>query len=140
MGALSSALTGVQDNLAYKETDDYITRTYVLPLLKDEATRSRLVEEHRKNPIGVPGKGGHYAVGHSEELARVLDKLRRAPMAGKYVIVCTKPHEEWRIGRLSGVRGDAPEILRDGPYASQDEAEHAVFLKRVDDLLAAYPG
>ena len=30
--------TGVQLNQGHTSTDDYITRTYVLPLLKDEYT------------------------------------------------------------------------------------------------------
>ena len=38
--------TGVQLNQGHTSTDDYITRKYVLPLLKDEKTRNRLIEEH----------------------------------------------------------------------------------------------
>jgi hypothetical protein len=46
--------TGVQTNQGHASTDDYITRTYVLPLLTDEATRGRLIAEHKANPIGRP--------------------------------------------------------------------------------------
>ena len=27
-------------------------------------------------------------------------------MAGKYVLVCRKPHEEWVLGQLTGKRGE----------------------------------
>ena len=38
--------TGVQLNLGHTSTDDFITRKYVLPLLKDEKMRNKLIEEH----------------------------------------------------------------------------------------------
>ena len=50
-----------------------------------------LIEEHRNNPVGKPGKAGKAGVGHSPDLITVIDKLRRAPMTGKYVRICTKP-------------------------------------------------
>ena len=34
-------------------------------------------------------------------------------MTGKYVRICTKPHEEYRIGITSGVRGEPVKILED---------------------------
>jgi branched-chain amino acid transport system permease protein len=132
--------TGVQQNLGYTQTDDFITTTYVLPLLRDNASRKRLIEEHRKNPIGVPGKNGHEAIGHSEDLARVLDKFRRRPMSGKYVIVCRHQFEEYFIGVCSGVRGESVKILEDEKFGNQNDVEHAIFLKRIDDLLAEYEG
>jgi hypothetical protein len=132
--------TGVQQNLGYTQTDDFITTTYVLPLLRDNASRKRLIEEHRKNPIGVPGKNGHEAIGHSEELARVLDKFRRRPMSGKYVIICRHQFEEYYIGVCSGVRGEPVQILEDEKFSNQDDVEHAIFLRRIDDLLAEYEG
>jgi hypothetical protein len=132
--------TGVKENLGYSLTDDFITKTYVLPLLRDEATRRKLIEEHRKNPIGTPGKSGHEAVGHSEELARVLDKFRRHPMKGKYVIVCRHQFEKYYIGVCSGARGQPVHILEKEEFSTQEDAEHAIFLKRIDDLLAEYEG
>jgi hypothetical protein len=129
--------TGVQTNQAYTSTDDFITRTHILPLLTDQATRARLIAEHRDNPIGKPGKAGKAGVQHSDELQRVIDKLRRAPMAGKYVRICVDPHKDYRIGVASGVRGQAVEILA-GSYPSEDACEHAIFVRRVTDLLAQY--
>ena len=131
--------TGVQENRGYAETDDFITRTYILPLLRDDATRKRLIEEHRQNPIGKPGKGGRAAVGHSDDLARVLDKFRRRPMQGKYVITTRHQFREYHIGVAAGVRGE-PVKIEDEIFATQEDAEHAIFLRRIDDLLAEYEG
>lgn len=129
--------TGVQENRGYTQTDDFITRTYILPLLTDPEKRRAIIEEHENNPIGQPGKGGCAAVQHSEDLARVLDKFRRHDMNGKYVRVCVKPHEDYRIGITPGVRGKPVKILPKA-YPSEDACEHAIFLKRIDDLLDEY--
>ena len=50
--------TGVQINAAHTHTDDFITKKYVLPLLRDEETRNRLIAEHKATPVGrAPHKG-----------------------------------------------------------------------------------
>jgi hypothetical protein len=130
--------TGVQLNQGYTATDDFITRTWILPLLTDKAKRAKLIEEHRNNPVGKPGKAGKPAVQHSDDLARVIDKFRRAPQAGKYVRICVVPHKEYAIGVLSGVRGKPVKVLENKTYKSEDDCEHAIFVRRVDDFLAAY--
>ena len=38
-------------------------------------------------------------------------------------------------GSLSGFRGVAPRVVDDKVYATEDEAYHGVFLRRVQDLL-----
>ena len=134
---MSAEPTGVQTNQAYASTDDFITRTHVLPLLADPASRKRLIAEHAGNPIGMPGKAGKAGIQHSDDLARVIDKLRRAPMAGKYVRICVTPHADYRIGVCSVVRGKPVKLLKD-KYPSEDSCEHAIFLKRVADLMAQY--
>ena len=129
--------TGVQLNESHKAVDDFITQKYVMPLLRDEATRSRLIAEHRANPIGTASRNGRPSIGHSEELIRVIDKLRRAPMKGKYVIIVIEDFADYRIGLLSGVRGEPVKIL-EGSFSSQDACEHGIFLKRIGDLLQKY--
>lgn len=86
-----------------------------------------LIEEFRRRPTGP----------HSDPLQRVLHYFRRASAAGKYAIVAVKPFAEYRIVALSGRRGEPPRPVGNATYASPDEAYHAVFLKRVDDLLAS---
>jgi len=130
--------TGIQDNRGHSLTDDFITRTYVLPLLTDPDSKARIIAEHKENPIGVPGKGGNAAIGHSDDLSRVLDKLRRAPMTGKMVRVCVDPHKGYIIGICSGVRGQPVELLQDETYPSEEACEHEIFIRRVENLLAEY--
>jgi hypothetical protein len=126
--------TGVQLNQGHTSTDDFITRKYVLPLLKDEKTRNRLIEEHRACPVGRAPHKGQPMVEHSKDLRTVLDKLRRQPMAGKLLTVCKRPFEDYRIGIASGVRGQPVEILEES-FSSEEACEHAIFLKRIVALL-----
>jgi hypothetical protein len=129
--------TGVQLNQGHTSTDDFITRKYVLPLLKDEKIRNRLIEEHRACPVGRAPHKGQPMVEHSKDLRTVLDKLRRQPMAGKLLTVCKRPFEDYRIGIASGVRGQPVEIL-DESFSSEEACEHAIFLKRIVALLEKY--
>ena len=66
-------------------------RERIRALITDE-----LIAEHAARPLGQ----------HSDALERVLQYFRRQPQAGKYVIVMTEPWAEFKIGVLSGVRGD----------------------------------
>ena len=131
--------TGVQLDQGHTSTDDFITEKYVLPLLRDEKMRNKLIEEHRACPVGkAPAlHKGQPGVEHSKELRTVLDKLRRQPMAGKYVTVCKKDFKDYRIGVCSGVRGQPVKILNDS-FSSEEACEHAIFLKRVLELLEKY--
>jgi hypothetical protein len=115
--------TGTQLNQAHTSVDDYNTKKYVLPLLRDEKTRNRLIEEHRACPVGRAPHNGQEKVEHSKDLIRVLDKLRRQPMAGKLLTVCKKPHEDYRIGIASGIRGQPVEILEES-FSSEEACEH----------------
>ncbi|MCE3554414.1 hypothetical protein LWC33_23525 [Pseudonocardia sp. RS11V-5] len=94
-------------------------------LLSDE-----VIAEHEANPAGP----------HSDALQRVLRQMRRAPVAGKLVIVAVRPWEEYRLAALTGVHGEAPEVLDDGPFATEEEAMHAVFLRRAAELRASAEG
>ena len=131
--------TGVQLNQGHTSTDDFITRKYVLPLLRDEKTRNRLIEEHRACPVGkAPAlHKGQPGIEHSKELRTVLDKLRRQPMVGKYITICKKDFKDYRIGVCSGVRGQPVKIL-EGSFSSEEACEHAIFLKRIVELLKNY--
>ena len=129
--------TGVQTDQGRASTDDYITRTYVLPLLRDEETRNRLIAEHKANPVAGPPKNGQPPIDHSKDLITVLDKFRRQPMEGKYITICRRLHEDYRIGICSGTRGVPVKILEDS-FSSEEATEHAIFLKRVADLLEKF--
>lgn len=95
-------------------------RERIKALVTDE-----LIAEHAAKPLGQ----------HSDALERVLQYFRRQPQAGKYIIVATKPWEEYRIGVLSGVRGQPATILDGETFASEDEAIHGIFARRVRELM-----
>lgn len=79
-----------------------------------------LAEEFRQTPIGH----------HSPALQRVLNVFRGEPMKGKYVLICTKPHKEWVLGRLSGERGRLIKLLKKKVYENIEDAEWDVFKLR----------
>ena len=76
--------------------------------------------EFRQHPLGH----------HSPELQRVLTTFRGAPMAGKYVLLCTKPYQEWKLAQLSGVRGEPPTIISSQVFTDRAAAEWEVFKRR----------
>lgn len=86
-----------------------------------------LIEEHRNAPLGP----------HSDDLARVLNYFRRGEMPDKYAILQDGPPHAWTysVMALSGEPGKPPRVVDDKTYATRDEAYHAVFLLRVNDLL-----
>ena len=95
-------------------------RERIKALITDE-----LIAEHAGKPLGQ----------HSDALARVLAYFRRQPQEGKYTIVAVEPWRDYRIGALTGVRGQAARILDDSEsYPTEEAAMHGVFLRRVRDL------
>lgn len=66
---------------------------------------------------------------HSPGLQRVLNVLRGEPLAGKYVLIEITPHRQWRLGRLTGERGRAVEVLNT-VFTDLETAEREVFQLR----------
>jgi len=85
-----------------------------------------LIEEHRQKPLGQ----------HSDALSRVLNYFRRGEVADKYAIM-RQPGEfhAYKILAFSGQRGAPPRLVDDRIYTDINEAYHAVFLLRVNDLM-----
>lgn len=104
---------------AYEDLDGKIAKEEILPRIDEE-----IIAEHHENPIGQ----------HSDDLERVLTYFRRQPLEDKYLLIETEKFEEWVIGKTTGVRGEPPEIVSQETYSSQKEADHALFLKRVEKL------
>ncbi len=125
------------DDYCFGALDDFNVRHYLLAALRDPARRAELIEEHRNRPIYRGTRPGGPPELDSPELGRLLDKLRVVPQANKHCIVETVPWTEYRIGILPGKRGEAVEVT-DETYKTRDEAEHAIFLKRLDALLDQY--
>ena len=79
-----------------------------------------LVAQFKDKPLGP----------HSPDLLRLLNRLRWEPLHGKFVLVCTRPHTEWTLGRVSAVRGEPIEILEGYVFQSRADAEWSVFKLR----------
>jgi hypothetical protein len=99
---------------------DARTRVAIRPLLT-----KKLLAEHKRNPLGD----------HSDSLKRVLNYLRRSTTLTPYVVVCTVPFREWRLARLGGERGTAPTFIEAPADDSEAKAMHALFLKRIDEVM-----
>lgn len=110
-----------KEHVVYQKLDRKILEENVKRLVTQE-----IVEEHARNPFGQ----------HSDALERILIYLRKHQlrMQGKYVIVCTQPHQKWCIGELSGVRGVPPQIYEKECFTSIKEAEHYIFLRRLKEF------
>jgi len=100
--------------------------------LRDGLKRSvtpELIAEHRAKPLGQ----------HSDALDRLLNYFRREEMPDKYAILRVGPLTacSYRVIALSGRAGHPPRVVDDKLYPTLNEAYHAVFLLRVNDLLAS---
>lgn len=116
---------------------------------KSSPEREALIKEHldctesMKGVAGfsilkceTPGDTTHLSGGVHEnpKLRRVLLRMRGESMAGKLIIVCTEVEKSWRIARLSGIRGVPPEFVDDRVFDDEQDAQHAIFLMRLDEL------
>ncbi len=113
--------TEVRDKQAlYFERFDAFVRQRLRALVTEE-----LIAAHRRKPSGP----------HGDDLERLLNYFRRAAVADKYAILAVRPFAEYCVVALSGRRGVPPRIIDEKIYATPDEAQHAVFLRRVQDLM-----
>jgi branched-chain amino acid transport system permease protein len=83
-----------------------------------------IIEEHRLSPLGQ----------HSDHLERILNYFRKQPISNKYVVYCESAFQAYRVVALSGIPGVPPRLVDDKTYPNLDEAYHAVFLRRINDL------
>lgn len=68
------------------------------------------------------------------QLNRVLLRMRALPAKNKLVVICTKVEKEWRIGRLSGIRGVPPVFVDDRIFDDEHTVQHAIFVMRLDEM------
>jgi len=82
-----------------------------------DASRRDLVEEFRRNPFGR----------HSPDLRLLLNSLRRNQAGDAYILVCTKPHAQWRLARKAPARGSPVRLVPGAVFTSPEQAEWEVF-------------
>ena len=83
-----------------------------------------LAREFRGNPNGP----------HRPDVLRLVNRILWTPVEGRVVLVCTRSHREWRLARLSGVRGQPIEILEGCAYTERGQAIWAVFKMRWESI------
>jgi hypothetical protein len=116
---------------------------------KGTPERQRLIDEYKKCMDSMKGVAGNStlvcptpgdvtdAAGGIHEdflLNRVLIRMRAQPVKGKLIVICTKVEKEWRIGRLSGIRGVPPVFATDQVYDDEQAIQFDIFLMRLDEM------
>lgn len=122
----------------------------MIPIPRDPETRDHMIAEVQASvdmmqgvtgfTVGrpeVPGSaiGIHGGIQDDVQLDKVLLRMRAQPIAafgGKLIIVCTKTDQEWRIARLTGVRGQAPTFIDDRIFTDEQQAQAEIFKIRLD--------
>lgn len=89
-----------------------------------DATDLQFASEFLANPVGY----------HSPGLQRVLNRMRGAAWAYKYVLVIEERHARWRLGKMPAKRGSAIEMVEGVIYTDLMEAERDIFRRRWRDL------
>ena len=84
-------------------------------------------EEFRGNPYGP----------HSPRLERIVCAFRGGAAKGKYVLLATKAHREWVLGRMTGERSAPLEVFEGCRFTSLVEAEWEVFKLRWREVAGA---
>ncbi len=127
----------LHQDYSFKALDDFNFHNYLLPILKDQEHRQALIAEHKARPIYRGTRAGQAPDMDSPELSRLLDKLRVAEVAGKHCIIEVVPWKQYNIGILPGSRGLKIQITEES-FETREEAEHSIFLKRLQNLLDIY--
>jgi hypothetical protein len=122
----------------------------MFPIPSKDEDRERMLAEHEAASESMRGVAGysvvrtagpgrasdpHGGVLEDWQLARVLVRMRAMEVhvhGGKYVVICTKRDKEWRIGRLTGIRGVVPEFVGDQVFHDEQEAQDEIFRLRLD--------
>jgi hypothetical protein len=126
----------------------------MIPIPQDDATRQQMLDEIQASVEdfrGVPGFsvlrterpgsaiGAHGGIQDDVRLERVLTRMRMQPtgaFGGKLIIVCTKLEQEWRIARLSGIRGVPPKFIDTRVFADEQSAQAEIFAMRLEQYPA----
>ena len=119
--ALPEEATEVRDkDQLYHRRFDKRLRDHLKTLVTPE-----VIEEHRLKPLGQ----------HSDSLERILNYFRGAGGENKYVLYEMKPGVEYKVIATTGVKGTPPRDVDDVVHTNKNDVLHAVFLKRIQDLV-----
>ena len=116
---------------------------------KGSSERERMIKEHKACIESMKGVAGCTILRcktpgdttdvsgdiHDDfQLNRTLLRMRAQPATNKLVVICTKVEKEWRIGRLSGIRGVPPVFATRKVYDNEQDPQHDIFIMRLDEF------
>ena len=84
---------------------------------KGTPERDRLIAEFTACMVSMKGVAGNASL-----------------VKNKLIVICTKVEKEWRIGRLTGIRGVPPSFVNDKFYTDEQEPQLDIFLMRLDEM------
>ncbi len=130
-----AAITSRYAEYLPQQAPEILDKSQIIGRVYEKSLRDRLrswinpdlIAEHEARPLGQ----------HSDHLERMLNYFRKAPIPDKYAVYCEVPFESYRVVALSGLPGVPPRVVDDKIYPSLEQAYHAVFLRRVNDLRAS---
>lgn len=96
-------------------TSDPQAARYVL-----DPSRTELASEFRRNIRGP----------HSEELRKLLHRMRWGAFPGRYLLLTVEPGRRWALAQMPDERGKKVKVFHDVVFESLDEAEWHVFKLR----------
>ena len=64
---------------------------------------------------------------HSEELKKLLHRMRWGAFPGRYLLVMVEPGRRWALAQMPDERGQKVKVFRDVVFESLDDAEWHVF-------------
>ena len=126
----------------------------MIPIPQDDATRARMLDQVQASVDDMRGVAGfsvlrteapgsaigaHGGIQDDVVLDKVLTRMRMQPtgaFGGKLIIVCTKLEREWRIARLSGIRGLPPTFVDDRVFTDEQDAQATIVEMRFDQYPA----
>ena len=106
----------------YSRRFDFRLRNHLKTLVTDD-----VIAEHKAKPLGQ----------HSDALSRLLNYFRRTDVLDKYAIeqIGSLKEAKYKILAFTGIPGKPPRVVDERIYNSKNDAYHAVFLMRINDLL-----
>jgi len=126
-----------QDNAVQEEMLETVRSS--VEMLRGVAGFSRGVAGFSVVDTERPGSAiePHGGIQDDMQLDKVLIRMRASSLdayGGKLIIVCTKPDEEWRIARLTSVRGVAPTFVDERVFSDEQDAQAEVFRMRLEEF------
>lgn len=126
----------------------------MIPIPQDDETRQKMLDEVEASVVDFQGVAGfsvlrteapgsaigvHGGILDDMQLDRVLTRMRMQPVGafgGKLIIICTKPEQQWRIARLSGIRGVPPSFADERVFTDEQTAQAEIFAMRLEQYPA----